>query len=74
MHMIFFLLALLTAEAGSTIQMVHTSTAFGVPTWQFTTCSYKGLYQPDFRVSVVVKGTLCPLTIRYDPVTGTWSR
>lgn len=74
MATLFLILALFSANASPTIAMVHTKTQIGEPTYRFSTCHYKGIYKPDFRVSIVVSGAICPFTIKYDPVTGTWSK
>lgn len=74
MAAVFVILAVLTAQAAPTISMIHTKTEVAEPTFRFSTCHYKGIYKPDYRVKIVVSGVICPLTIKYDPVTGTWTK
>ena len=36
-------------------------------------CYYKGSYNSDWRISIIVKGW-CPMWIKYNPETGTWKK
>jgi hypothetical protein len=70
------LLPLTPAQAGGGLLMANYDVDYNVPAFGYNTCSYKQVYGysgDPLRVKVVVQG-LCPYTIKYDPVTGTWSR
>lgn len=78
---ILALAALLSAAAhAGHISMTNEGslTERNTPAWGYTTCYYKQSYGAwggnPMRVSIVVESSWCPMTIKYDPVAGTWTR
>jgi hypothetical protein len=63
------------AHAAVPLFMTLEKTEYGKPTFGYVTCQYRqsGYAAEPIRIRIVVD-SMCPAYVRYDPVTGTWTR